>query len=172
MEKIVNISAWLSSIKEFIPRLGGAILVFILFWAAGKFLRRIAQRFGRGRHLSPDLVNLMGQVAETSMVVFGVVSGLGTLGINVGALIAGLGLAGFAVGFALKDLLSNFLAGFMILLYTPFVRGDRIKVGVNEGQVVEINMRYTVLHAEGKKILIPNATLFAEAVVVQRPEST
>ena len=49
---------------------------------------------------------------------------LGTLGINVSALVAGLGLTGFALGFAFRDALSNVLAGVMILLYHPFHRGD------------------------------------------------
>ncbi len=164
-----NLNGLFDSVREILPRLGAAILVFLVFWVASRVLRRLARRFGASHKLSPDLVNLLGQVSETSMLIFGVVSALGTLGINVGAMIAGLGLVGFALGFALKDLLSNFLAGFLILLYNPFVRGDRIKIGVNEGKVVEINMRYTILQAEGRDILIPNASLFSDAVTVYRP---
>lgn len=167
---MINYSELLESIKIFLPRLGGAFLVLIFFWILGRVLRRLAGQFGTRHKLSPDLVNLMGQTSKTAMLIFGLVSALGTLGIDVGAMIAGLGLVGFALGFALKDLLSNFLAGFLILLYNPFVRGDRIKVGVNEGQVVEINMRYTVLQADGRKVLIPNANLFSDAVTVYRPE--
>jgi small-conductance mechanosensitive channel len=83
-------------------------------------------------------------------------------------MVAGLGLVGFALGFALKDLLSNFLSGLLILIYNPFVRGDTINVTGNEGKVVEINLRYTVLQGEEKRILIPNATLFSNPVIVVR----
>jgi small-conductance mechanosensitive channel len=93
---------------------------------------------------------------------------MGTLGVNVGAMIAGLGLVGFALGFALKDLLSNFLAGLLILIYNPFVRGDRITVSGNEGQVIEINLRYTVLQEQDKRALIPNSILFSNPVIVLR----
>ncbi len=112
------------------------------------------------------------QISEVGLQMFGIVTALGTLGINVGAMIAGLGLVGFALGFALKDLLSNFIAGFLILIYNPFVRGDRIKVSEHEGEVIEINLRYTVLRGDKQRILIPNATLFSNAVVVQhqRPD--
>lgn len=165
-----NLFGLIDSAGEILPRLGAVMVVFLFFWLSSRILRRLARRFGANHKLSPDLVNLLGQVSETSVLIFGIVSALGTLGINVGAMIAGLGLVGFALGFALKDLLSNFLSGFLILLYNPFVRGDCIKVGINEGKVIEINMRYTVLQAEGKEILIPNANLFSDAVIVHRPE--
>jgi small conductance mechanosensitive channel len=149
------------------PRLASAIAIFLFFIFLARLLRGIVNRFGNNRRLSADVINLMKQVAETSLLVFGAVTALGTLGINVAAMIAGLGLVGFALGFALKDLLSNFLAGMLILFYNPFVRGDTISIGVNEGQVIEINMRYTVLKNGTKKILIPNSNLFSQAVIVE-----
>ena len=153
---------------HFLPKLGAALLLFIAFWVIARIIRGAVQRFGRTRHLSKDVLNMMEQVTETVLLVFGGVSALGTLGIDIGAMIAGLGLVGFALGFALKDVVSNFMAGFLILLYTPFVRGDHVEVAGNQGTVIEINMRYTVLKAEEKRILIPNATLFANAVIVKR----
>jgi hypothetical protein len=113
---------------------------------------------GCGQHDGADRRNIASD--------FGTITALGTIGIDIWAMVAGLGLVGFALGFALKDLLSNFLAGFLILLYNPFVRGDVIAVSGNEGQVVEINMRYTVLQNNEKRILIPNSTLFQNNVIV------
>ncbi len=168
MEWIETIETVSTMVVTFLPKLGAALVIFLAFWFAARLLRGGVQRFGRTRRLSPDVVNLMVQISEVGLMIFGVVTALGTLGINVGAMIAGLGLVGFALGFALKDLLSNFLSGFLILIYTPFIRGDHIAMGVNEGRVIEINMRYTVLENEGKRILIPNSKLFAEAVIVTR----
>ena len=56
-------------------------------------------------------------MAKLSLIVFGLVTALGTAGVNVSALVAGLGLTGFALGFAFRDVLSNLLAGVLILLY-------------------------------------------------------
>jgi small conductance mechanosensitive channel len=151
---------------QFLPRFGAAVAIFFGFWLAGRLLRGIVRRFGNTRRLSQDVVNMMVQIAETSLLIFGTITALGTIGIDIWAMVAGLGLVGFALGFALKDLLSNFLAGFLILLYNPFVRGDVIAVSGNEGQVVEINMRYTVLQNNEKRILIPNSTLFQNNVIV------
>jgi small-conductance mechanosensitive channel len=84
----------------------------------------------------------------------------------VSALVAGLGLTGFALGFALKDTISNLISGILILLYKPFKIGDRIKISGYEGIVVSIDLRYTELDAEGNKILIPNSKLFTNPIEV------
>lgn len=114
-----------------------------------------------------DLLGLYGPRLLASLVVllcFGIVHlaalvALSAWRVNVGALVAGLGLTGFALGFALKDVLSNLLAGVLILLYRPFQRGHRVSVTGFEGIVAEINLRYTTLDSGGKKILIPNSLL-------------
>ena len=86
------------------------------------------------------------------------------MGINVSALVAGLGLTGFALGFALKDILSNLIAGVLILLYRPFRVNDYIMVTGLEGAVTEIDLRYTTLQKEGQKFLIPNSVLFTNSI--------
>ncbi len=165
---INNLQQLWTAVLLFLPRLGIAIVIFVAFWIMARLLRGAVQRFGRNRRLSQDVINLLEQIAEVALLIFGAVTALGTLGIDVGAMIAGLGLVGFALGFALKDLLSNFLAGILILIYNPFVRGDRINVSGNEGQVIEINLRYTVLQEEKKRALIPNSILFSNPVIVER----
>jgi small conductance mechanosensitive channel len=157
-----------TAVLLFLPRLGIALFIFVVFWILARLLRGAVMRFGRTRRLSADVVNLMEQITEVGLLLFGIVTALGTLGVDVGAMIAGLGLVGFALGFALKDLLSNFLAGLLILIYNPFVRGDRIIVSGNEGKVIEINLRYTVLQEQDKRALIPNSILFSNPVIVQR----
>ena len=79
---------------------------------------------------------------------------------------AGLGLTGFALGFALKDTISNLLAGVLILLYRPFVIGDRLIASGYEGTVVSIDLRYTQLEGDGNRILIPNSKLFTDPITV------
>jgi small conductance mechanosensitive channel len=88
--------------------------------------------------------------------------------VDVTALVAGLGLTGFALGFALRDAVSNLLAGIVIILYQPFRMGDRIEVDGSAGTVVGIDLRYTVLDAADRWILVPNNTLLSNSVVVYR----
>ena len=105
-------------------------------------------------------------MAKTGLLVFGAVTALGTTGINVSALVAGLGLTGFALGFAFRDILANVVAGVLILVYRPFTRNDRVAVAGFEGTVSAIDLRYTTLTTEDKRILIPNSTLFTNAISV------
>jgi hypothetical protein len=86
--------------------------------------------------------------------------------LNVTALVTGLGLTGFALGFALKDVLSNLLSGIMLLLYRPFQIGDEIRMGEYEGRIETIRMRDTLVRApDGRLIVIPNTKLITEVVV-------
>lgn len=119
-------------------------------------LRRLAVKAGPGKQ---DILLLFAQFARIAVVVFGAITALGTMGMNVSALVGGLGLTGFALGFAFRDALSNILAGAMILFCQPFRRDDQIKVAGFEGKVIEINLRYTVIQLEASRALIPNSNL-------------
>lgn len=146
-------------------KLGASLLIFAGFYVASVIVRKIISQLGRtsdpGRQ---DVLNLLGQIAKITVLVFGLVTALGTLGVNVSALVAGLGLTGFALGFAFRDALSNLLAGILILMYHPFRRGEQISVATFEGTVIGIDLRYTTLQGEGKIFLIPNSTLFTNAI--------
>jgi small-conductance mechanosensitive channel len=81
-----------------------------------------------------------------------------------------LGLTGFALGFALKDSLANLLAGAMILFYRPFRRGAHITVSGLEGVVKDIDLRYTTLVMNERRILLPNSTLLTNPVIVHQDD--
>ncbi len=156
---------------EIAPRVVGALLVILGFWIAGIFAQRLANRLAQtsnpGRQ---DILKLLGQAAKVILLAVGLVSALGTLGINVTAMVAGLGLTGFALSFALKDVLANAVAGVLILFYQPFLRGDWISVKGMAGKVDSINLRYTTLIADDERMLIPNSVIFTESVRT-RPHS-
>lgn len=114
----------------------GALLIFIGFWIASRVVKAFVRRVARaGRPQRCDVVNLLGTTARWLILGFGFVTALGTLGVDITGLIAGLGLTGFALGFALKDIISSTVAGVLILLNRPFTAGDRIKVSGVEGTV-------------------------------------
>jgi small-conductance mechanosensitive channel len=149
-------------------RFGIALLIYLAFHLAGSVLSRlmsgIAKKLNSGREY---VVRLLGKIIKVTLIVIGAVTALGTLGVNVSAIVASLGLTGFALGFALKDALSNILAGILILFYQPFRAGDRIAMMAFEGNVIRIDLRYTMLDGpDGKRILIPNSNLFNNVVVI------
>jgi small-conductance mechanosensitive channel len=147
----------------------GGVVIFAVFWIGAGFVqrlfRRVAERTDAARQ---DAIALLGQAARVALIVFGALTALGTVGVNVMALVAGLGLTGFALGFAFRDILSNLLAGLLILIHHPFHRHDHIAVTGFEGVVTSVDLRYTTLEGEQGKVLIPNSILFTNPISLRR----
>ncbi len=150
------------------PKIVMGLFVLSVFWLFGIVVDKIMSVVGRRAHLHKDIIVLLGRFGRITLILLGLVSALGTVGVNITALVAGLGLTGFALGFALKDALSNILAGVLVLVYRPFEYGDHISVAGFEGEVAKIDLRYTMLKGEKKEILIPNSSLFNNPVVIRR----
>ena len=142
------------------------LAVFLGFFLTGTLLRWLFTAVGKALKSRANIVALLGNILYSGLLIFGFVFALGAAGVNITALVAGLGLTGFALGFALRDALSNMLSGVLLLIYRPFKPGDRIIITGFEGVVTEINLRYTSLIADDKKILIPNSNLFINPVVI------
>lgn len=149
-----------------LPRVAGVIVIIVVFFVVSKIIKRIITSAAVRLKFDKDLASLLARTSSITLTIFALVTAFGTLGINVSAIVAGLGLTGFALGFALKDSISNLLSGVLILLYRPFKTGDRIKVSGYQGTVISVDLRYTQLDFEGDTVLIPNSKLFTDPVVV------
>ncbi|MCK5916474.1 MAG: mechanosensitive ion channel family protein, partial [Deltaproteobacteria bacterium] len=99
------------------------------------------------------------------VMIFGFVLALSQVGISLGPLLAGLGVAGFVVGFALQDTLSNFASGMMILIYRPYDIGDLVDVGGVFGVVNRMNLvSTTLLTLDNQMIVIPNSKIWGDVI--------
>ena len=146
----------------------GIALFFSLASRAAHFgVLRIVQR----TRAHGPLGELLASVARISLLVLGLITALGTLGVNITGIVAGLGLTGFALGFALKDSIANLLAGVLILLYRPFDVGDHIDVSGFAGRVLTVNLRYTELDAGEQCVLVPNSKLLTDPIRVTRTQT-
>ena len=149
-----------------IPKVIGVVVIFIVFYILAKILRKVINRAAERLKFDRNLTSLLARTSSITLIIFGFVTAFGTLGINISALVAGLGLTGFALGFALKDTISNLLSGVLILLYRPFEIGNRLRISGYEGTVISIDLRYTELDSESNKVLIPNSKLFTDPITV------
>jgi len=131
-------------------------------------VKKVINSLSLAKHLNPAIVRLLGRTAKNLLILLGLITALGTLGADVSAMVAGLGLTGFALGFALKDILSNLISGILILLYEPFKLNDSIVVDKYEGKVVDINLRYTTISQAGNDVLVPNSFLFSKPISVNK----
>lgn len=155
-----------SDLFDALPGILTGALIFLVFLIVAGIGRRLIARVAPRTGADAGVVLLLSRVFYYSVLTFGALTALSNTGLNVNALFAGLGLTGFALGFALKDVLSNLLAGIMLLVYRPFHIGDHIKMGEHEGTIVTIRMRDTVLRAvDNRSIIIPNTKLITEVVV-------
>src|SRR5437868_7736299 len=154
----------------FLPHAVIAVVILLVFWLIARGAVALINRAGEAKKVTGDALYVLSRAAKLSLLAVGAVTALGTLGLDVTALVTSLGLTGLAVGFALKDIISNSLAGILILIYKPFQRQDRIlvpAVPVNlEGHVVHIDLRYTTLQLPDRKVLIPNANLLTNSIMV------
>jgi small conductance mechanosensitive channel len=129
---------------------------FGIYLAVRTALRPVFER----SRLEEDARQLLEAVAKFTILTFGVILALDQLGLNVTGLIAGLGVAGLALGFAAKDTLANFIAGVTILWDRPFRVGDRVDADGEYGQVKKITLRSTRIHTpDNKVVIIPNQNI-------------
>ena len=156
-----------SQAAKALPSVLVGIFVFLVFilvaYLISAGIKRHARRIGRNEMV----YKLLAKILRTGVILMGLISALGTMGVSISALVTSLGLVGFAMGFALKDILSSTLAGILLLIHRPFKVGDIIQVKGVEGQVVEIDLRFSILHDSGKLVMIPNSIMLKEVVIVQ-----
>ncbi len=150
----------------FIPRLITALVVFVLFLVLAALFKRGLRRALERRSADKELTVLLPRLALWAIIALGIVVSLQQVDFDVTAFLAGLGVIGFTVGFAIQDVSKNFIAGLLLLLQQPFEIDDVIQVGDFSGTVKTIDLRATELRAlDGKTILIPNAEVFTSAII-------
>lgn len=153
-----------------LPHLTMAVFIVALFWAIAATARFLLLKYTRHPVSRCYLLQLIAKGVYVTLLVIGFITASGSLGINITAMVTSLGLAGFALSFALKDALSNAIAGLMLLLYQPFKIGDTISVStLKKGKVVAINLRYTQLATEEHTYLVPNVTLINNTIEILAP---
>jgi small-conductance mechanosensitive channel len=152
-----------------LPRIIFAALIALVFYAIGRFIRAGIERGATTESTHRTLRLALGRIAHVAVAVVGtlVAVALAFPAFTPGNLISALGIGGIAIGFAFKDIFENFLAGILILITRPFRIGDHISYEKYEGTVEDIYTRATWLKtADGRRILIPNAELFKNAITV------
>lgn len=155
----------LEAAVNIVPR-GLAVLVVIgVFWAVAAGVRQLVHLLSNRLIRDRTVENLIKQVSYYSIWLLGLVVSAYAFGLEPGTLATGLGLTSLALGFALKDILSNFVSGLLILTLRPFELGDQIIIGETEGSVERIELRATQIRTyDGRRVLVPNAEIFTSRV--------
>jgi small conductance mechanosensitive channel len=140
-----------------------AILIFGRWFAV--LIRKLLINITEKQNVEPTLAQFINNICYYALVTFVVIAALGQLGIETTSFIAVLGAAGLAIGFALQGSLSNFAAGFLIIIFRPIKAGDLIDAAGTEGIVESISLFTTILRTpDNKTIIIPNAKLTDDTI--------
>jgi small-conductance mechanosensitive channel len=141
------------------------VLIFILSVYFARWLVKAVKRVLDRRDTDPELALLIGRLTRWTVIGMGFVLALQQAGVNVTAILTGLGIVGFTVGFALQDISSNFMAGILLLFQQPFDLGDTIEVQGYTGTVLDIDLRATeMLTIDGLRVMIPNNDIFTSTI--------
>ena len=151
----------------FIPRLASALFVLFLFYLLFRFSSKLLrQLLHRSKHVDAGLEGLLTKTYAVVAWIFIGIMVLAQFGINVTALLAGLSVAGIAVGFAAQDTLQNFIAGITILTDRPFRIGHFVEVDQVYGQVEEITLRSTRVRTPNNEVMVmPNSLMINQKLV-------
>ncbi len=151
----------------FIPDLIAALFILALFWAVYRVTRVPLQAVLERAGLHKTVVGmLVDNVYRLTVFIFGLVMAADQIGINVGAALAGIGVAGIAIGFAAQDSLANIIAGFLIFIDKPFQVGEWVTVADRYGEVNHITMRSTRIRTNRNTyVVIPNRTIIDSVLV-------
>jgi small-conductance mechanosensitive channel len=149
-----------------VPNLLTAVVFLVVTVLVARLVRRGVDRALRRSSTEAHVNLLVAKLGYFGVVVLGAVVTLSIAGVNLGVMVGSLGLATVALGFALQDILSNFVAGIVLLLEHPFTKGDLIVMPDASGVVEDIQVRATRLRTvDGQLVVVPNKLLFTQVLV-------
>ena len=141
------------------------ILTYISIKFFDKFFDYYLLPYTKKRDLDDNIFKPLKKLSKILLAIFGILTGLSSIGYDITTIIAGLGIGGLAVALALQDTIKNFIAGVLILVDKPFFIGHWIKVNDVEGIVEEIGIRSTRIRTfDHTLITIPNSKLLEENI--------
>ena len=153
------------------PQIFLNLLLFVLIMLVFRVLAGLAKKLvtkgldASGLNISKLLRDITIATVKNLVMLIGLLIALGQMGFSVGPLLAGLGVAGFVIGFALQDTLGNFASGMMILLYRPFDVGDVVEIGGVFGKVRAMSMvNTTMLTLDNQTLILPNTKIWQEVI--------
>jgi small conductance mechanosensitive channel len=169
------ISGWVTDVSAVIKLKGPGFLfqmllflaILFIFYKLANLVKHLIKRgFESANMETSQLAKRMIASASFNLVMaVGVLIGLSQMGVSLGPVLAGLGVAGFIIGFALQDSLSNFASGMLILLYRPYDVGDVVEISGVFGRVHQMSLvNTTILTLDNQTLIVPNNKIWQDVI--------
>ncbi len=160
---LTEVGAWM---KATLPGLLQALIVLVVGWWLCSLLTSLLSRTLKKGKADEGVRSFVCSLCKTLLRSIVVISAAATLGVNVTSIVTALGAAGVTAGLALKDSLSNFASGVIIMFTKPFKVGDFLEVDSLTGTVKQIDLMYTtLLTVDNKAILMPNSLVTGNKII-------
>ena len=162
-----SIKEWLgANAAQFAENVAAAAAIALAGWFAIRAINAALRKALAAKRRKGLLADFAASVVSKCCWAVLVVTVLSRLGVDVGPVVAGLGVTGFILGFAFQESLGNLASGLMIAVNEPFKTGDFIEAAGLQGSVVEMNMMATVMATpDNKKIVVPNKSVWGGPIV-------
>lgn len=169
MEEVSTMEQIMDTLVKFATTYGikviGAILVLIAGRIVAGWARKLVRKTMTRSKTDPAIIGFTSAIVYYLVIIFAVVAALGNFGVETASLVAVLGAAGFAIGFALQGSLSNFAAGVMLLVFRPYKIGDYVDAGGAAGTIRDMGIFTTEMTTpDNIKIMIPNSKIFGDTI--------
>ena len=167
MNKTGSTAAWQDKLIEYVishsSALISALVVVVIGFIVARWIGKLLDRWLTSKAMEPPMRKLLVRIVRLLIFAMALVVALGTAGMDVTALIAGVGVAGLGIGLAMQGILSNLMAGLTIIFTKPFRFGEYIEIAGVQGQVTSIELfTTTLLHADHSQVIIPNRKIVGE----------
>ncbi len=162
-----NLAVWQDKIVDYIILHAGALIsalvVVVVGFIVARWIGKLLDRWLTSKAMEPPMRKLLVRILRLLIFALALVVALGTAGMDVTALIAGVGVAGVGIGLAMQGILSNLMAGLTIIFTKPFRFGEYIEIAGVQGQVTSIELfTTTLLHADHSQVIVPNRKIVGE----------
>ncbi len=163
-EKIVSLIT--AHAADYALRIVAAVLIFYFGKYLAKFLSRVAHKAMKKTNMDETLAGFLKNVIYAMLFAVVVIASVNALGVQTTSLVAVMGAAGLAVGLSLKDQVSNFGAGVLIVMLRPFKAGDVVTLAGQTGTVLTIQVFQTILKTyDNLTIMIPNSSVMNGEII-------
>lgn len=169
MDEVQSLAGSLEEIQRqfllFLPKLIAAIVIFIVGIYVAGLVSKLVDRGLKERELGLEGRKVVTQIVRWTLIVLAVITALQQVDFELTAFVAGLGIVGFTIGFALQDISENFVAGLLLLLQRPFELGDVVKIEDFRGRITDVNLRATEMATlDGHTVLLPNSLVYTNPI--------
>ncbi len=163
IEKIIDTITLL--VTEYSVKFIMAILILIIGkWLAGKVSKMVAKLLEKNK-IDVTLIKFFDNIIYYTLMIVIIIAAAGQLGINTTSFLTIVGAAGLAIGLALKDSLSNFASGVMLIMFRPFKVGDVVDIAGTFGKVANIALFNTTMNTpDNKRVIVPNSSITSSVI--------